>query len=189
MNFTLSYLRDANNVGQPQGGVGPSLASQGFTDGAGNPSIYALEPRIEGIENVSFNDFTLGVDTTGLDEANNTFQASDDFSAALGAHMFKAGGGFHFDQVNINPDATFNGAFSFTGAETGSDFADFLLGIPSELCARGFPGLLPAQSLRGLLRAGHLAGSPVPDAELRRALGHASPLAGEIQSAPNPGAG
>ncbi len=129
--FLLDYLRDANNVGQPQGGVGPTLASQGFTDGAGNPSIYALEPRIEGIENVSFNDFTLGVDTTGLDEANNTFQASDDFSAALGAHLFKAGGGFHFDQVNINPDATFNGAFSFTGAETGSDFADFLLGIPS----------------------------------------------------------
>ena len=33
--FHLSYLRDANNVGQPQGGVGPSLASQGFVDGSG----------------------------------------------------------------------------------------------------------------------------------------------------------
>ena len=45
--------------------------------------------------------------------------------------MLKLGAGFHIDQVNINPDATYNGAFSFTGAETGSDFADFLLGIPS----------------------------------------------------------
>ena len=129
--FHLGYLRDANNVGQPQGGVGPSLASQGFVDGAGNPSIYALSPKIEGIENVSFNDFTLGVDTTGLKEANNTFQVSENFSKVMGTHVFKVGAGFHIDQVNINPDATFNGAFSFTGAETGSDFADFLLGVPS----------------------------------------------------------
>jgi hypothetical protein len=130
-NFHLSYLRDANSVGQPQGGVGLSLVSQGFVDSAGNPSIYALAPKIEGIENISFNDFTFGVDTTGLKEANNTYQLADDFSKVIGGHTFKAGAGLHFDQVNINPDATFNGAFSFTGAETGSDFADFLLGIPS----------------------------------------------------------
>ncbi len=129
--FHLGYLRDANNVGQPQGGVGPSLASQGFVDSSGSPSIYALAPQIEGIENVSFNDFTLGVDTTGLKEANNTFQVSENFSKVMGTHVLKFGAGFHVDQVNINPDATFNGAFSFTGAETGSDFADFLLGIPS----------------------------------------------------------
>jgi hypothetical protein len=129
--FHLGYLRDSNNVGQPQGGVGPSLASQGFVDSSGDPSIYALAPQIEGTQNVSFNDFTLGVDTTGLKEANNTFQVSENFSKVIAAHMLKFGAGFHFDQVNINPDATFNGSFSFTGAETGSDFADFLLGIPS----------------------------------------------------------
>jgi len=129
--FHLSYLRDSNKVGQPQGGVGPSLASQGFVDSSGNPSIYALAPQIEGIENVAFNDFTLGVDTTGLKEANNTFQVSENFSKVKGTHVLKVGAGFHIDQVNINPDATYNGAFSFTGAETGSDFADFLLGIPS----------------------------------------------------------
>ena len=127
----LSYLRDANNVGQPQGGVGPSLASQGFVDGSGNPSIYALAPKIEGIESVSFNDFTLGVDTTGLKEANNTFQVSENFSKVMGTHVLKVGAGFHIDQVNIDPDALYNGSFSFTGAETGSDFADFLLGVPS----------------------------------------------------------
>jgi hypothetical protein len=129
--FHLSFLRDANNVGQPQGGVGPSLVSQGFVGSSGVSTIVPLEPKIEGIENVTFNDFTMGVDTTGLIEANNTSQISDNFSKAMGAHTFKAGAGFHFDQVNINPDATFNGAFSFTGAETGLDFADFLLGVPS----------------------------------------------------------
>src|SRR6195256_5599225 len=34
-------------------------------------------------------------------------------------------------QVELDPNATFNGTFTFAGTETGSDFADFLLGIPS----------------------------------------------------------
>ena len=176
-------------MGQPQGGVGPSLASQGFVNGSGNPSIYALAPQIEGIENVSFNDFTLGVDTTGLKEANNTFQVSENFSKVMGTHLLKVGVGFHIDQVNINPDATYNGAFSFTGAETGSDFADFLSGHPQQLCARGLPGVLSSRQIRGDLCAGQLAGQAASDAQLRLALGSAPGLAGEIQSTPDPGAG
>ncbi|MGP8245883.1 MAG: carboxypeptidase regulatory-like domain-containing protein [Bryobacteraceae bacterium] len=119
------YLRDANNIGQPVGGVGPSLASQGFT------GIVPLAPKIEGIENVAFNDFTIGVDTTGVVQANNTYQWSDQFSKTAGKHLLKFGGGMHFDQVNINPDAIYNGSFLFQGSETGVDFADFLLGIAS----------------------------------------------------------
>jgi len=129
--FHFSYLRDSNNVGVPQGGVGPTLASQGFVTSSGSPSIVALSRRIEGIENVNFNDFTFGIDTTGLKESNNTFQFTDNLSRVYGTHLIKVGGGFHFDDVNINPDAIYNGSFSFTGAETGSDFADFLLGVPS----------------------------------------------------------
>jgi len=127
----LGYMRTANNVGQPLGGVGPSLATQGFVNAAGQPSIVALDPKIEGIENVSFNDFTIGVDTTGAAQANNTYQWSDNFSRVAGKHMLKFGAGVHVDQVNINPDAIFNGSFLFQGTETGNDFADFLLGIAS----------------------------------------------------------
>ena len=75
-------MRDANQAGQPVGGVGPSLASQGFVGPAGSPGIVPLAPGIEGIENISFNDFTFGVDTTGLTQANNTFQWSDNFLAS-----------------------------------------------------------------------------------------------------------
>src|SRR5208282_132007 len=39
---------------------------------------------------------------------------------------------FHYDQINVNAIAQFNGSFLFFGTETGSDFADFLLGIPSQ---------------------------------------------------------
>jgi hypothetical protein len=41
------------------------------------------------------------------------------------------GGQFHWDQVNEHPNATFNGTFNIDGSETGSAFADFLLGAPS----------------------------------------------------------
>jgi outer membrane receptor protein involved in Fe transport len=129
--FHLSYMRFANRVGQPVGGVGPKLSDQGFVEGPGTLGIVPLAPKIEGIENVSFNDFTFGVDTTGETQVNNTYQGTDNFSKVIGKHSLKVGGGLHLDQVNVNPDAVFNGSFQFVGTETGSDFADFLLGVAS----------------------------------------------------------
>ena len=127
----LSFMRNANIAGQPEGGVGPSLRAQGFVEGAGTPGIVPLVPSIEGVANVSFNDFTMGVDTTGLTQVNNTFQVSDDWARVAGRHSFKFGAAVHYDQVNTHPDAQSNGSFDFLGSETGVDFADFLLGIPS----------------------------------------------------------
>ncbi len=129
--FHFSYMRFANNAGNPVGGVGPSLASQGFVDAQGAPGIIPLSKKIEGVENVSFNDFTFGVDTTGLTQANNTFQWMDNFSKVIGKHTVKVGGEIHLDQINTHPDVIFNGAFLFQGTETGVDLADFLLGIAS----------------------------------------------------------
>jgi hypothetical protein len=123
--FHLSFMRNANAVGQPRGGVGPSLASQGFT------GIIALKPSTEGIENVAFNDFTMGVDTTALVQSENIYEISDAFSRILGKHGLKAGGEIHANQINTHPDVVFNGSFAFNGSETGLDFADFLLGTPS----------------------------------------------------------
>ena len=127
----LSYMRNANNVGQPSGGVGPSLASQGFVTGPGTPGIVPLAPSIEGIENVTFNSFVIGVPITNLKQANNTFSFSDSFSVVLGVHTIKTGFQLSYEQVNVNPNPTFNGAFTFYGSETGSDFADFLIGVAS----------------------------------------------------------
>jgi hypothetical protein len=123
--FHLSFMRNANSVGQPKGGVGPSLTTQGFSN------IVALKPSTEGIENVAFNDFTLGVDTTAIVQAENIYEVSDAFSRIVGKHGFKAGGEIHANQINTHPDVIFNGSFAFNGSETGIDFADFLLGVPS----------------------------------------------------------
>jgi hypothetical protein len=128
----FSYMRSFNDLGKPLGGLGVRLASQGFTTPSGKPSIIALAPQNEGVENLVFNNFSTGTNTNELKQANNTYQWLDNLSKVIGRHTLKIGGEFHFDQVNVNPIAQFNGSFLFTGSESGSDFADFLLGIPSQ---------------------------------------------------------
>ncbi len=127
----VSYLRNAADVGQPLGGQGVPLASQGFVTGAGTSGIDPQMPSIQGVENLVFNDFTLGTTVTGLSQAENTIEASDDLSRSHGSHFVSFGATFHADQINTHPDVYDNGSFQFTGSETGLDFADFLLGIDS----------------------------------------------------------
>ena len=130
--FHFSFMRDSMNLGQPIGGVGVSLASQGFVVGQNTPGIVPLSPKTEGVESVDFNNFSIGTNSNELKQSNNTFQSSDNFSKVAGTHTITFGGQFHYDQVNVNPIAQLNGNFIFYGSETGIDFADFLLGIPSQ---------------------------------------------------------
>jgi len=128
----IGFIRNANNIGEPHGGLGVSLESQGFQTAPGTPSgIFVQAPQFEGVENISFNAFVMGVPITNTDQKNNTLYLSDTVSKEFGRHTIKFGGQFHTDQVNEHPNATFNGTFNFHGTETGSDFADFLLGVPS----------------------------------------------------------
>jgi hypothetical protein len=130
--FHFSIMRDATDLGRPIGGVGVSLASQGFVVGPDTPGIVPLSPKTEGVESVNFNNFSIGTNTNELKQVNNTFQWRDGFSKIAGTHTVMAGAEFHYDQVNTNPIAQLNGNFVFFGSETGVDFADFLLGIPSQ---------------------------------------------------------
>ena len=129
--FHLGIVRNANNIGEPHGGLGVSTASQGFVTGAGTPGIFVQAPQFEGVENISFPSFIMGVTITGVNQKNNTLYLSDAVSRVIGPHTFKFGAQFHDDQVNEHPNATFNGTFNIDGTETGSAFADFLIGVPS----------------------------------------------------------
>jgi Carboxypeptidase regulatory-like domain len=129
--FHAGLIRNANDIGEPHGGLGVSLASQGFATGAGTSGITVQAPRLEGVENIVFPSFIMGVPITSVNQWNNTLYLSDSISKVVGAHTLKFGGEFHVDQVNEHPNATFNGTFSVLGTETGSAFADFLLGVPS----------------------------------------------------------
>jgi hypothetical protein len=129
--FRAGFLRNVNEIGQPHGGLGVPLAAQGFVTGPGTEGIVVQAPRFEGVENIVFPSFVMGVPITNVDQWNNTLYLSDALSKVFGNHTLKFGAQFHYDQVNENPNGTFNGTFSFEGTETGNPFADFLLGFPS----------------------------------------------------------
>jgi hypothetical protein len=130
--FHLSFMRNLTNLGQPIGGRNVSLASQGFVNEDGSTSIVPLDPKGQSVMNLNFNGYSTGAAANQLIQANNTYQAADVFSKVIGRHTLKFGGEFHADQVNGAPIAQFNGNFVFTGTETGVDFADFLIGVPSQ---------------------------------------------------------
>jgi hypothetical protein len=128
----VSYMRDFTNLGQPVGGRNVSLVSQGFVNADGTPSIVPLDPSGQGVENLNFNGYSTGAAANQLIQANNTYEVTDAFSKVLGNHTLKFGSEFHADQINANPIAQFNGSFVFSGTETGIDFADYLIGVPSQ---------------------------------------------------------
>ncbi len=62
-----------------------------------------------------------------------TYQVTDNYSKVFGAHSLKFGGIHALSQANMATAYGSNGIFSFNGiAETGLDFADFLLGAHSQ---------------------------------------------------------
>jgi hypothetical protein len=52
-------------------------------------------------------------------------------SYVMGRHAFGFGADYRSQQFNLLSQRDARGSFTFTGAETGNDFADFLLGVPT----------------------------------------------------------
>jgi hypothetical protein len=137
--FRLGYFRLDTLFNQPQGGKGVTLASLGFASGAnGAPGIVPLVPALEGVPEIDFNDFVIGVPSRPNGLIDNIYQVADNYSRIVGTHSLKFGGQYHFDQLEEDlVDNVSNGNFffgsNFNGqpSETGNDFVDFLLGSPS----------------------------------------------------------
>ncbi len=137
--FRLGFFRLDTLFNQPSGGVGVSLSSLGFASGAaGAPGIYPVAPSLEGVPEIDFNDFVIGVPSRPNGLIENIYQVLDNFSRIIGTHALKFGVQYHYDQLEEDLiDNVSNGNFffgtNFNGgnSETGSDFVDFLLGAPS----------------------------------------------------------
>jgi hypothetical protein len=131
-----TFFRTATQTAQPVAsspGNQVTLASLGYnTDPSGlgivpsGPAGYAqaVPPEI-------FNSFSIGNPLTNMKAVDNNYMATDTFSKLLGNHSMKFGGEYRYYQLNVRNVCAPNGQFSYTGGETGSDFADFLLGAPA----------------------------------------------------------
>lgn len=149
--FRLSYMRIRNQLGTPQGGVGVSLASQGFSTGL--QGIQPGYPQYEGVANLIFNNFTIGTNPFELFQVNNTYALSDTFSKVVGGHTLSMGGQLTRLFVKELPDLVANGQFTFAGAgpqSTGNGFADFLLGLPDQYSQQSSPAFYEQSAIGGV---------------------------------------
>jgi hypothetical protein len=136
--FRLGYFRLDTKFNQPLGGTGVTLSSLGFASGAnGAPGIVVGTPSVEGVPEIDFNNFVIGVPSRPNQLVENIYQVLDNYSRIIGTHTLKFGGQYHYNQLEENLSNVANGNFffgsNFSGqpSETGSDFVDFLLGAPS----------------------------------------------------------
>ncbi|MEO8657203.1 MAG: carboxypeptidase regulatory-like domain-containing protein [Bryobacteraceae bacterium] len=139
--FRVSFFRTATVTTSPNSSFA-QLSDLGFVTGNNtlgiNPSGPANFPQT--VPPLYFNDFSIGVPTLTTFQPNNTWHVSDNFSKVWGKHTTKFGGEFRYLQINERNTCAPNGDFTFDGSETGSDFADFLLGAPQNYnqCSQQF---------------------------------------------------
>ena len=136
--FRLGYFRLDTKFNQPLGGTGVTLSGLGFASGANrDPGIVVGTPSVEGVPEIDFNNFVIGVPSRPNQLVENIYQVLDNYSRIIGTHTLKFGGQYHYNQLEENLSNVANGNFffgsNFSGqpSETGSDFVDFLLGAPS----------------------------------------------------------
>lgn len=125
-NFTINF-----STGGDRG-----LAVQqalGFT------GIVPVQPAYAGVPGINFNNFSTGNSGAPAPIIQNTYQALDNYSKVIGRHTMKFGADTRYTwQIWKNLGS--NGAYTFSGSETGIDFADYLIGAPTSYQqGQGFP--------------------------------------------------
>ena len=140
-NFTLLFNRNTNTT-VPFFANGVNVAAQlGIQGTSSNPSNY-------GPPSLSFTNFSTLSDTNDARSAVYSFGFNDALQIRRGKHNWNFGGGITHFLNNSITDQNGRGSFSFTGlstsgysnglaiANTGYDFADFLLGLPENTSIR-----------------------------------------------------
>ena len=127
----IGFLRLKDFLNNPSSKISATLNSLGFAT-AGTPgALFPLTPANEGIPEMDFENFSIGVPSRVLGLIENTFQGSDNYSLLIGKHSLKFGAASHFTQMSEELHNVENGYFQFNQTlETGIDFADFLIGAP-----------------------------------------------------------
>src|SRR5271157_380736 len=144
--FRLEYIRLAPTISKPSGGTKHTMSDLGFTTGAGSLGVVVLAPQFQGVPELDFVNFSVGVHSRVLGLFENTYQVLDNFSKVKSTHTLRFGGSLHYAQLTENLANIENGQFGFGGAETGIDFADFLIGAPSMSPTVGSPAYEQGQA-------------------------------------------
>jgi hypothetical protein len=124
VNFGYQFSRMATRVT-------PFFSNRENVSGEAGISGNDQAPVDWGPPSLTFSSGISGL-TDGLPsfDRNQTGSVSYSMQWNRGNHNISLGGDFRRQQLNYRSQQDPRGTFSFTGAKTGDDFADFLLGIP-----------------------------------------------------------
>jgi hypothetical protein len=141
------YIQRNNNLQDETAATLPTAAALGIGTISDNPT---------GPPNIFFDNSgaTLGFSEQGpTNLVNNTFGFSDTVTYVRGRNNFKFGGGISAYQNNTVYDFIVNGEFDFDGATSGNEFADFLLGAPTQYFqAPAAPSNIRSKSFYGFVQ-------------------------------------
>ena len=138
LRFGLTRLRYL--IHKPTGGNNVTPASLGFEEGPDTLGISPSLPQYAHVPNIHLNNgLSFGASGGALGVTETTAQVMDNFSKVIHTHTLTFGGQFRYNQLTEYNGGS-NGDFTFTGAETGVDFADFLIGAPTGYSqGQGYP--------------------------------------------------
>ena len=126
-------------IHKPTGGNNVTPKSLGFEEGADTLGISPSLPQYAHVPNIHLNNFSFGASGGPLGVTETTAQLIDNFSRVIRTHTLTFGGQFRYNQLTEYNGGS-NGDFTFNGAETGVDFADFLIGAPTNYSqGQGYP--------------------------------------------------
>lgn len=127
VNYTFSHMRQ---LADPYLANGTNVAAELGIAGT------SQDPVNWGPPNLSFTNYGSLSDGNYSLSRNQTSSVGDSLSWVRGTHNFTFGGDYRRQQFNQLADNNGRGAYSFDGAVTGYDLADFLLGIPTTASIR-----------------------------------------------------
>jgi hypothetical protein len=138
--FRFGFTRLRFLIHKPTGGTDVTPKSLGFEEGPDTLGISPSLPQYAHVPNIHLNnDLSFGASGGPLGVTETTYQVMDNFSRVIGTHTLTFGGQFRYNQLTEYNGGS-NGDFTFNGAETGIDFADFLIGAPTSYSqGQGFP--------------------------------------------------
>ncbi len=126
-------------IHKPTGGNDVTPKSLGFEQGADTLGISPSLPQYAHVPNIHFNEFSFGASGGPLGVTETTVQVMDNFSRVIRTHTLTIGGQYRYNQLTEYNGGS-NGDFVFDGAETGIDFADYLIGAPTVYSqGQGYP--------------------------------------------------
>ena len=126
----LNYTRNVSVSGKISAAALGKVSTWGFVEG-GSTGIIPQTPGLEAVPPIALSSGPSWANYNEDGSYDNSYQLADSFSKIAGRHTIKFGGDIRKLQLNSRFISHNSGNFGINGVETGSDFADYLLGAPS----------------------------------------------------------